>query len=152
MSQTTDGFSTVDAQVEISTDGAVWTDISGFANSVKPGAKTRQTGVRWTHEGENAILTAGKQGTIDVDVSIIYTEGTADPFAVLDTQFETPGGGPVYVRWAPKGDGAGHNQFATDAGVLKKLDNPATDTEDAKPAAISFTIECTKITRSVIAS
>jgi hypothetical protein len=148
MSQTTGGFSAVNAKIEFSINGTVWTDISGWANSLKPGSMTRQTGLRFTHEGDNAIITSGKRGSIDIDCQVVYTEGTADPFEKLRIQFEIPGGGPVYLRWQPKGAGVGNFIFTTSMGALKKLDPPPADTEDPKPVAISFTIEVASITKS----
>ena len=151
MTQTQAGFSAVNAKVEYSVNGTVWTNISGFANSVKPGAGTRQTGVRFTHDGDIAIITAGKRGSMDVDVSVVYTEAASpDPFEALRAVFETVTGGPVYLRWTPKGDTPGNSLFTSDVSVLKKLDYPSTDSEDAKPLAISFTIETAKLTKSVI--
>ena len=150
MAQTTGGFSATDAKVEISTNGTVWTDISGWANSIKPGPLTRNSGARWTHEGDGAILTAGKLGTIDIDVQIVYSEGTGDRLATLLTQIQTVGGASVYVRWSPKGGSTGEWQFTSSAGILKKLDLPAPDTEDAKPCAVSFTVEVATITKAAI--
>jgi hypothetical protein len=151
MTQTTEGFSAVNAMVEYSINGADWVDISGFANSIKPGALTRQTGVRFTHEGDTGIITSGKRGSLDIDLSIIYTETPSpDPFEAFRAEFEEVGGGAVWLRWAPKGNTPGNYLFTSDAGILKKLDPPATDTEDPKPVAVSLTIETAKITRSVI--
>jgi len=150
MTQAT-GFSAVNAKVEYSVNGTVWTNISGFANSVKPGAGTRQTGIRFTAEGDTAIITSGKRGSMDVDVSVIYTEAASpDPFEAMRAAYESVGGGPVYLRWAPKGDTPGNSLFTSDVGVLKKFDYPSTDSEDAKPLAISFTIETAKLTKSTI--
>jgi hypothetical protein len=150
MTQTTGGFSATDAKIEYSLAGSTWVDISGFANSLKPGPLTRASGARWTHDGDTAILTAGKLGTLDIDVSMIYTEGTGDAMAVALTQMQTVGGGPLYLRWSPKGGSTGESQFTTSAGVLKKLDLPATDTEDPKPCAVSFTVEVATITKAAI--
>lgn len=150
MTQTTGGFSATDAKIEYSLAGVTYVDISGFANSVKPGSLTRNSGARWTHDGDTAILTAGKLGTLDIEVSIVYTEGTGDAMAVLLTQMQTAGGGAVYLRWSPKGGTVGEWMFTSSVGVLKKLDLPGTDTEDAKPCAVSFTVEVATITKSAI--
>jgi len=149
MTQTTGGFSAVNAKIEFSINGSAFDDISGWNNNLKPGAGTRQSGLRFTHEGDTAIITSGKRGSIDIDCQVIYTEGTGDIFEKLRTQFEIAGGGPVYLRWTPKGAGASKFVFTTSLGVLKKLDYPSTDSEDAKPVAISFTIEAASITKSV---
>lgn len=145
MTQTTGGFSATNAKIEFSINGSSWIDISGWANSLKPGSGTRQSGVRFTHDGDTAIITGGKRSSIDIDCQVVYTEGTADIFEKLRTQFEIAGGGPAYLRWTPKGTGF---IFTTPAGILKKLDYPSTDTEDPKPVAISFTVEVPSIAKS----
>jgi hypothetical protein len=146
MTQTTGGYAATDAKVEISSNGSTWVDISGVTNSVKPGKGTRMRGTRWTHEGDTAILTSGKRNTIPIDVSVIASEGTADPFETVRTAFEA--NTPLYLRWSPKGGTTGEFIFTTDPGYVD-MDYPPTDAEDAKPNVISFTLETPKITKSV---
>lgn len=145
------GLSAVNALVRYSLNGSAWEDISGYANSVKPGAGTRQTGVRFTHDGDIAIVTAGKRASIDIDVSVVYTETASPaPFEALRALFEA--GTAVYFQWSPRGGTVGYFLYTSDPAVIKKLDYPFTDTEDAKPIAVSFTFETAKLTKSAFSS
>ena len=74
MPQTTGGLSAVNAQVEVSTNGSAWTDISGSSNKVEPSGGERQSGEAYTHDGDVAIITGGKREPIELTLSFVYTE------------------------------------------------------------------------------
>jgi hypothetical protein len=152
MTQTTNEMSGAAAQVEISTNGSVWTDISGHEQSVQLPPQTRASGVRYTHDGDTAVITFGKREPVEITVNILYTEEATDGFEVLRAQHETAGGGAVYLRWSPAGGSGGDFQYATGATKLSQFQYPPVDAEDAQPIAVSFAVMAASITKSTIAT
>jgi hypothetical protein len=150
MAQTTGAFSAVNALVEVSTNGSAWTDISGFSNKVDPGDATRASGEVYTHDGDTAIITGGKREPLEIEYSFVFTHGAGDVFEVVRAQFETAGGGPLYVRWAPKGSTTGNFRFTSDAGVVTKFLYPGADAEEPKAAMGGFTLKTPKVTKALI--
>lgn len=149
MAQTTAGFSAVDALVEISTNGTLWTDISGFGNNVEPDGGDRKLGEAYTFEGDTAIISKGKREPIDVKVRVVYTEGASDPYATVLAAYEN--GTPLYLRWSPKGGGSGENMYTTDPGYVTGAIYPAVDGESEDLIFTEFTLRTAKITKSTVA-
>lgn len=150
MAQTTGGLSAVNAKLEISTNGSSWTDISGFSNKITPGGQSRMTGEAYTLDGDTAIIGSGKREPLELNIAVVYTEGAPDPFEVIRAQFETAGGGALYVRWSPKGGSSTQFQFTSDVGVVSEFNWPEADAANADPKLVEFTLKTAKVTKSVI--
>lgn len=151
MPQTTTAMNTIDAVVEVSTNGTSWTNISGSTNKVEPPEITADVGSVATLEGQYKIVRAGKLNPSEVNVTILYTENAAtEAFALLWTQANLPGK-PIYLRWSPGGTNGEDRFFSADAndnkapGRISKLQLPGADAEEAAPTLLQFTVMVTKI-------
>lgn len=148
MAQITGAFSARNAKLLVSTNGAVWTDISGAANSIAPGGGTRQVEATATLDGDTMILTSGKREPVDLEVKVIYTEGATDAFEVVRVAYEA--GTALYVRWSPKAGVTGDFQFTSDAGLIEDFVYPPADASDAKPVMTGFKLKTPKITKAAV--
>lgn len=149
MAQTTAGISFKDCTIEISPDNSNWTDISGFASSINPDGGERATGVKYTFDGDTAILRSAKRGPLTITVNIVYTEGASDPIEVLRAIYEA--GSDYYVRWSPKGGDSSEFLYTSDAGVIKFPLYPGGEAESPEVAMVDFILETPKVTKSAVA-
>lgn len=149
MAQTTNAISFRAGRVEISINGTVWTDISGFSASITVDGGERETEDTQTFDGDTPILTAGKRGSLEVKVKIVYTEGVSDPQEVVRTAYEAASA--LYVRWYPKGSTSGNFLYTTDPGIVKNHPYPGGEAESAAAVATGFTLATAKVTKSVAA-
>jgi hypothetical protein len=150
MAQTTGALAAVDCKLEISTNGSDWTDISGFSNKISPGGQNRMSGEAYTFDGDTAIVGAGKREPVEITVSIVYTEGAAEAFEVVRGQFETAGGGALYVRFSPDGGDVDDFLYTSDAGEITNFNWPEPDAGNADPKLVEFSLKTPKFTKSVI--
>jgi hypothetical protein len=151
MTQTTGGLSATNASLEISTNGSSWTDVAGFGVKVEPSEQTRQTGEVYTLDGDTAIITSGKLEPIELEITVVYTEGASEPFEVVRGQFQTAGGGALYARYSPKGGQSTEFMFTTPAGVVSKFNWPKPDAGTPDPQVIMFAIKVPYVTKSAVA-
>ncbi len=151
MAQTTSGISFVDAQVEYSTDGVAFTDISGFANTVEPSGGERASGELYTVDGDTGIVTFGKRAPVDIVYTCVFTEGATDPFERFRGYHQTADGAQVVLRWSPAG-GAGTGQIAF-TGTGKLTDAPwlGGDAASADPLTFAVGVRTAEILKGVTA-
>ncbi|MFA6204342.1 MAG: hypothetical protein WC710_14285 [Gallionella sp.] len=151
MAQTTAQVSAVDAKIEVSAAGSVWTDISGSANKVDLGAQDRAVGSAFTFDGDGALLTYGKRQPLDVTVTVIYTEtATTEGFEFVRALHETVDGATMYLRWTPIGEVAvgGRSQFSTGKGYIKSFQYPPVAADSGDPILTTFTVTAANIVRT----
>jgi hypothetical protein len=151
MTQVT-GISAVNAVIEMSPDGTSWTDISGGANSVTGTDQTRETGFKYTFDGDTAVITAGNRAPIEVEFKVVYTEEAADAFEIVRAAFEAEGGTKYYFRWTPKGLATGDFQFSTGSAIISGFTYPPDEAADAAPIMAGWKVTTAKITKSAYAS
>lgn len=151
MTQTTESWSMVNAKVEISSNGTTWTDISGFSSNIEPDPGKRQSGEVWTYSGDKARIEGGKKEPLNVKVSLVYTEGSTDPYNVVLGYFDATGGTKAQVRWSPKGGTTGNYQFTADSGVITEQAYPSGEPQDGKPIVCAFTLRTPGITKAAAA-
>lgn len=149
MAQTTGAMSFRDCKIEISTNGSVWDDVSGFANTVTISGGDRLTAESFTADGEYPIVTTSKRSSIDVSMRCLYTEGGSDPYEVLRAAYEN--GTDLYLRWSPAGGTSGDFQFTTPAGIVMSPMYPTGDAGVPDAIAIEVTIKVPVVTKSVVA-
>ena len=149
MAQTTGAKSARNAVVEFSTNGTVWTDCSGFANSIKWDGGERETGNTNTFDGDVPAHTRGKRGESTAVLNAIYTEGAAEVSRVAHAAWKN--GTDFYLRWAPFGVTTGNIRYTTTAGTVK---NPVVPTEvqaDSGDALmVEISLECADIPDAAI--
>lgn len=148
MTQTTDGLSMVDCSVEYSLNGSDWTDISGFAASAEPDGGERQTAEAYTFDGDVAVVRAGKRDPLELTYKIVYTEGTADPYAALLPYYEA--GSQVYFRHSPKGGDSTEFMFTSDAGYITKMLPPGGEAEGGDVIMTEIAFKTPKYIKSTV--
>lgn len=149
MAQATGAVSFRNCKIEISNNGTVWTNVSGWANSISIEGGERMVGEFFTLDGDTPILTPGKRGAFDLTTKIVYTEGVSDPYETFRTTYE--GGTAMYIRWSPKGGTTGQFQFTTDAGIIITPAYPSGAADSPDAIAFEFKVKCLSITKSVVA-
>ena len=152
MAQTTGSIWGGAAYVGISTNGSVWTEISGHANHVTPEGGDRRVGEAWVFDDENPIVKVGKKNSRETRVDIIYTEIATEAFEVVRAQFEATGGGTLYLRWSPKGGNVGDSGYTTSSGFVSDFGYPEVDSEEDAPMHAFFVLYHSSITKSTIAT
>lgn len=145
MAQSTGGMSFVDSEISISANGSSWTDISGFTNTLTVTGGARNFGEFFTADGDIPVLRAGKRGSLNVAVVLLYTEGTAEATEVLRGYYETAGGGATYIKWLVQNGGF---TYTTAAGILITPVYPSGDPEPGDPVSTEFSIQVASITKS----
>lgn len=152
MPQTTGAYSNACSQVEISTDGAAWTDISGSTQSVSDTEQSKMSGEAYTFDGKGPIVKGGKFEPLDLSFAIVYTEVLTEAYEIARAVFEQTGCEvEVYVRWSPSGGEAGTNRL-TAYGPLTSFTYPAIDASTANPIMGGFTVRAGEITTAAIAT
>lgn len=151
MAQTTSGISFVDAQVEYSTDGVAFADISGFANTVDVSGNERSAGELYTADGDNAILTFGKLAPVDIAYNCAFTEGATDPFERLRGYHQTADGAQVVFRFSPAGGGGTGFIAFTGTGKITEAPWVSGDAGSPDPLAFSTTVRTASILKGVTA-
>lgn len=152
MAQITDPISGVALYVAYSTNGSSYTEISGVANAIDVPPQTRMNGTAYTFEGDTGLITFGKREPLPITVRLVYSEANA-AYEALATLHETTGGGTVYIRWAPKGNTGGNDQFTTPATKISSFPYPSADSSSGDPIMIEFVVgPVASITRSTIAT
>lgn len=148
MAQTTDGITAVDMTLELSTNGTAWTDVSGFSTSVEPDGGARKVGETHTLEGDTPIISKGKRESIDLKCKIVYTEGAADAFAMVQAAYDA--NTPLYARYSPKGGGSGSKMYTSGPGIVTECPYPAGEAESEDLILVEFTLKVATLTQSTV--
>lgn len=157
MAQTTTAQPRSNYQIEVSTDGSTWTDISGSSNQVNPSGGDQMYGEQHTAAGNAPTITAThKTGAITLTCNILYTETAGEAFQVVWARYEGTAK-TIYFRYTPGGGDTGDERYTAtnNAGtaIAVPIINclpPATDAGSGDPAMASFTIVTPKLTQAVI--
>lgn len=155
---TTNQVSSACAQIEIRIpDAGVedWTDISGEAQSVANTDQSRMSGEAYVFAGDTPIVMSGSRESMELTVTIIYTEDDSEAYTMVRNAFEDtttcPGGGRVYLRWSPRGGGPGHEQLECN-GYLTSFTYPEVDASTGDPIVSEFSLITGGPTTSVVAT
>lgn len=149
MAQITGAVSSADVKIEVSTNGSTWTNVSGAAGTVEPSGGNKITSESYTFDGDDPIVTTGKNEPFEMKITAVYTEGASDLFEIARPVYES--GGAFYVRYSPKGGATGDFQYTTAAGRLTDLTYPSTDASSADPIQTGITWRGARPTKSVVA-
>jgi hypothetical protein len=148
MAQTTTSLTWDNTKLEFSTDGSVWTDISGSTNSVEDSGGEIDTNKLFTHGTATPIMGYGKKSEHKVSVNIVYTETAGESWALLSAAYEN--NTAAYFRWSPKGGSAGQKRFTTGAGRITKLPYPSGKAESSDPVQISVELTTPSVAQATI--
>ena len=154
MAQTTAAMSGVNFDIEVALAGSgTWTNISGSSNMIAVPEQARQTGDDYTADGDPAIVTPGKLSPIDVTVTILFTNESAEAFETVRPWFEADGGSRIDLRWSPQGVGAtGRAVFNALNVVINGFTYPGPDASAAAPLRAGFKVRVPQIIRTTTAS
>jgi hypothetical protein len=152
MPQTILAINTVDAVVEISTNGTSWTNISGSTNKVEVTPQTVDSGMAATLEGAFKIVRSGKINPVEVTVTCLYTESATEAASILEGQRAVPGF-PLYFRYTPGGYNgdyrykSANSNGQTTAARITEFPQVGASAEEAGPAMITFKLQATQLVR-----
>jgi len=152
MPQTTSAFSNACAAVQISLDGATWTDISGSTQSVTGTEQTKMSGEAYTFDGLGPIVKGGKFEPLEVTFTIVYTEVLIEAYEIARAVFEQAGCEiEVYARWSPAGGGVGTSWLQIN-GPIVTFTYPEVDASTATPIMAAFVVKTGVVTTVTVAS
>jgi hypothetical protein len=145
-----DAISFKDCFVEVDVNAeADWADIDSWATEIAVSGEDVPTTQTFPFEG-NAIVFAGNKNPVTINCTVVYTEGTDDPFHNIRARFEAAPGGAFNIRFAPAGSGAGNKRFTSSGGKLTACPLP-TGAGDASSATVStFTVVADGIAQGVM--
>jgi len=113
-----DAITFADAMVEVDVnDEADWAVINTWATEISVTGEDIPYTETYPFEG-SAIVFTGTKSSVEVTVTCVYTEGTADPYHNIRTRFESGNGVAFEVRWVPADSASGNKRFTTAGGKL----------------------------------
>lgn len=158
MAQTTGAIPKSNFQVEISTNGITWIDISRAATTVTPSGGEQQTGEQFTAEGTvPVVIGANKISATTLEVNILYTETGAEPFQTVYGRY-TGVDKSIFLRYAPKGLGSGNKRYVCTNNANSPIAvpiisclPPEVDAGTGDPAMASFSVMTPKLFQETMA-
>lgn len=150
----TDFYPSSCAQVSVKfTSGGVYTDISGESQSVSGTEQSRMSGEVYVFAGDKALVTSGSREPMELTFAFVYSEADAEAYELIRTQWEdtTGCGAQVWVKWSPRGGGAGHEVLEAN-GYLTSFVYPEVDASSGDPIMSGFGMITSGPTTTVIAS
>lgn len=147
MAQTNEAQSLSEGTLELSTDGVVWTDYSGWATTISQSGGERGVGGAYTFDGDVEIVTTGKRAHLVYTIRMVYTEENApNPYPTIETAYEDKT--VLYFRWRPFGGVSGGWQFISDFGWVTNPPYPMGEAGDANPAMLEFELHTRFVART----
>lgn len=135
-------------QVDLEDDGT-WKDIDSWATEIQVSGEDVPTTETYPFEG-SAIVFAGVKSPVEIQCTVVYTQGTSDPFYQIRKRFENNDGAAMEIRFAPAGSASGSLLFTTAGGKLTAAP-PPTGSGDASSATVStFVIRADNLTTSIM--
>lgn len=147
MAQTTTHL-TWNAKLEFSTNGSVWTDISGSTTEVQDAGGDIATNKVFTNNTATPILGYGRKDEHKVTVNVVYTSTAGEAWPLLKAAYDNETA--AYFRWSPAGGGSGAKRYTTSAGRITKLPNPSGKQEESTPVQISAELTCASVTEDTV--
>lgn len=140
------GQSVGDMLLEINLAGAGWVAIDSWATRIEvTGGDIPFNEVRPFTGGAEVFV--GSKSSYNIEVEVLYTEGSTDPFVNIWDAYEASNDVDLEVRWSPKGAGAGGYRFTTSGGKLLNIELPDGAGDADEPNVLVFTVQAGSITR-----
>ena len=137
---TGDGVSYKDCYVEVDLLGdGNWAAIDSWATDVNVSGEGVPTTSRRPFAGAPETFVGNKE-PVTIDVTILFTQGSADPYRQIRARFEAADGPDMEVRWVPAGSGSGNVRFTSSGGKLIAAPAPSGSSEDNNGAVATFQI------------
>jgi hypothetical protein len=135
-----DAVSFKDCFVEVDVnDEADWSDIDSWATEIQVSGEDVPFTQTYPFEG-GPIVFVGNKSPVTVNCTIVYTEGTDDPFHNIRARFESSPGAAFEIRFAPAGSGSGNKRFTTTGGKLVACPLPTGAGDAASATVCTFTV------------
>ena len=140
--QAGDAVSFGDCLVEVELTGAdsAWADIDSWATEVSVSPGTVPFSDVYPFEG-SAITFAGSRGSDELAVTVVYTEGSTDPFQNIFDRFASASGPDFGVRFIPAGSSSGNFRFEITTGKLIGCTLPQGGGDAASATVFTFTVQ-----------
>lgn len=139
------GISFGDCKVEVNLASAGWADISSWGAEVSTGGGEIPYSELKLFAGPAEVF-VGSKGTVDVNVSILYTEGSTTPYRNLRDAYEANNDISCEVRFTPQGDGSGGRRYTTVGGKLLNVPLPNGNSDADEPNVVTFVVQAGSVT------
>lgn len=156
MAQTVGQITGRDFKIELSFNGTTWYDISGSTNMIEQPARSWEVGTVYTGDGQFPLITIGPNAPMTLTINAIYTESTAETWVYVETAVLS-WNNKAYLRYSPRGGGAGTSMFTTSdaagspaAALVTNLQYPGADAAASTAMLAAFTLTAQQLVRSVI--
>ena len=147
---TNDAVSFKDAMVEVDlTAGGTFVPIDSWATEVSVTGEDVPTAETYPFAG-SAIVFAGNKTPVEVTITIVYTEGSLDPFQNIRDRFEAADGPIIEVRWVPAGSASGNFRYTTSGGKLTACSPPVGAGDAASAQVSTFVVKADSLGRDAI--
>ena len=146
MAQTTGAGTTSAATVEVKIGAGAYTSIGGSTNSIDGVTIERAMGTKGTVDGNEKLVTTGRQTPQTITVNCLYTETADEGLKVASAAIKN--NSLIQVKWKPLGSsGQSFNTAAN--GKVTRVALPNADAENGEPLTFSFDVFCGGIETSI---
>jgi hypothetical protein len=144
------GVSSCNMCVQMMTS-TTWTDVSDHMTVVSPPTQTRMTGEAYVFGEDVAVIGVGKRQPVDVTVRGVWTGTSTEPFYNVYTEFTSPCGDLVAIRWGPDGCTTAKQVFYTNTtkSEVVSLTFPGGDAGSAEIIMYEFVLRTPEVTWAV---
>ncbi len=145
-----DAISFKDCLVEVDPlDDATWAVIDSWSTEVAVSGEDVPTTEAFPFAGASIVF-AGVKSPVTLTVTVIYTEGSTDPFQIIRDRFEAVDGAAFEVRFVPKGSASGNFRFTTSGGKLTAAPPPVGAGDASSATVFSFIVVADSLARDAI--
>lgn len=140
MAQTANAFTAAGGAIEYATDGGTtYTDMAGVTTRIVASGGERATGLRYTLDGETAIVTLGKLAPYSLAITLLDENATTGTYADFLAAYAN--GTAIRVRWSPAGGTTGDLENTSSAdSYVTVFPYGSADSEEAAAHAIEMTM------------
>lgn len=135
-------------EVDIQDDGT-WADIDSWATEIQVSGEEVPTTETYPFEG-SAIVFAGSKSPVRVDCTIVFTQGSTDPYKNIRDRFEAVDGAPFEIRFAPAGSAANNLMFTTSGGKLVAAPPPTGTGAADSATVVTFSVQADSLAVSTM--
>jgi hypothetical protein len=141
-------FANCEVEVDLTPASSSYANIDSWATEVACDPRVVNTTEINTFTHPSAIVFTGKPQPMNVTITILFTEGSTDPFVNL---FNTTQGAAMDARWGPAGAGSGGRAFTTTGGKFTSLGMPQGTATDASATVVPFIVRAGGVSMGTIA-
>jgi hypothetical protein len=145
-----DAISFGDCVVEVDlVDDATWARIDSWATEISVTGEDIPRTETYPFTG-SAIVFVGVKSPVEVSCTMVYTEGSTDPYQNLRDRFEGGNDLPCEIRWVPRGSASGYHRYTTSGGKLTACPPPQGAGDASSANVATFVITADSLGRDAI--